>query len=73
MASAVALVVPRRLAKIRRDLADPLLAERQVGDIGARWGLVNPSQLSRHFRDAYDMSPREYRASVRAQHSAACN
>jgi AraC-like DNA-binding protein len=61
----------RRLEKIRRDLADPLLASRQVGDIGARWGLVNPSQLSRHFRDAYDTSPREYRARATAQQRAA--
>jgi AraC-like DNA-binding protein len=61
----------RRLEKIRRDLADPLLASRQVGDIGARWGLVNPSQLSRHFRDAYDTSPREYRAMMTAQQRAA--
>lgn len=36
----------RRLEKISRDPADPRLADQPVGDIGARWGLVNPSQLA---------------------------
>ena len=30
--------------------------------IGARWGLTNPAHLSRLFRDAYGLSPTEYRA-----------
>ena len=56
----------RRLENIRRDLANPLLAERRVGDVGAHWGLANPSEFSRLFREAYGVSPRTYRASANA-------
>lgn len=55
------LIRARRLEKIRGDLANPLLAGRPVCDVGARWGLVNPSQVSRLFRGAYGDSPQEYR------------
>lgn len=58
------LIRARRLEKIRQDLADPLLTSWPVSDIGARWGLVSPSQLSRLFRGAYGISPREYRATA---------
>jgi len=50
-----------RLERCRRDLRDPALAERSVGAIAARWGLVNPSHFSRAFRAAYGLTPREYR------------
>ena len=33
-----------------------------VVPIGARWGLTNPAYLSRLFREAYGVSPSEYRA-----------
>jgi AraC-like DNA-binding protein len=56
------LIRTRRLEKIRKDLANPLLDDRPVAEVGARWGLVNPSQVSRLFRDAFGISPREYRA-----------
>jgi AraC-like DNA-binding protein len=55
-----------RLEKIRKDLANPLLADRPVGAVGARWGLVDPSQLSRLFREVYGLSPREYRVKAAA-------
>jgi AraC-like DNA-binding protein len=50
-----------RLEKVRRDLEDPRLADWPVSAVGARWGLVDPSQLSRLFRNAYGLSPTEYR------------
>src|SRR5690606_31419702 len=51
----------RRLERCRRDLLDPALAEQTVAAIGARWGLPNPSQLSRLFRQAYGVTPSELR------------
>ncbi|MGZ8693426.1 MAG: AraC-like ligand-binding domain-containing protein [Gaiellaceae bacterium] len=52
----------RRLEGCRRDLADPSRRTETVTSIGARWGLANPAHLSRLFRDAYGVSPTEYRA-----------
>ena len=52
----------RRLEGCRRDLADPSRRDETVTSIGARWGLTNPAHLSRLFRDAYGLSPTEYRA-----------
>jgi AraC-like DNA-binding protein len=52
----------RRLEGCRSDLADPARRGETVASIGARWGLANPAHLSRLFRDAYGLSPTEYRA-----------
>jgi AraC-like DNA-binding protein len=52
----------RRLEGCRRDLADPLCDGETVTSIGGRWGLTNSAHLSRLFRDAYGVSPTEYRA-----------
>lgn len=51
----------RRLERCRRDLADPLLAAVPIHVIGTRWGLRDSAQLSRVFRAAYGVSPRQYR------------
>jgi AraC-like DNA-binding protein len=51
----------RRLARCRRDLADPLLAERPVHAVAARWGFQSPAHFSRLFRSAYGIGPLEYR------------
>jgi AraC-like DNA-binding protein len=55
----------RRLEGCRCDLADPSRRDETVTSIGARWGLTNPAHLSRLFRDAYGLSPTEYRAERR--------
>ncbi len=56
----------RRLERCRTDLADPGLLGRPVHAVAARWEFTNPSVFSRAFREAYGMSPGEYRhAAVR--------
>ena len=59
----------RRLDAIRRDLANPLLAQRLVAAVAARHGLTNASYFSQLFRCEYGMSPIDYRAQelLRAQ------
>jgi AraC-like DNA-binding protein len=51
----------RRLEGCRRELADPAHRGETITSIGARWGLTDPSHLSRLFRRAYGRSPSEYR------------
>jgi AraC-like DNA-binding protein len=51
----------RRLELVRRDLGDPGLCDLSVSAVGRRWGIVDPSQLSKAFRSRYGTSPREYR------------
>lgn len=62
--TAGAWIRARRMERCRRDLADPMMASYSVSTIGARWGLLDPSRMSRLFRQAYGMSPREYRALI---------
>lgn len=52
----------RRLERCRRDLRDPVLADRPVAAIAARWGFVDAAHFSRAFKAAYDISPSEFRA-----------
>lgn len=52
----------RRLERARRDLADPLLDSLPVSAIGARWAMVDASQFSRLFRNAYGVTPTAHRA-----------
>ncbi|SPL95978.1 Transcriptional regulator, AraC family [[Actinomadura] parvosata subsp. kistnae] len=51
----------RRLERCRRDLADPLLAAHPIHAIAARWGFTSPAHFSQAFRDAYGLSPRQFR------------
>ncbi|TFC42841.1 helix-turn-helix domain-containing protein [Cryobacterium sp. TMT1-21] len=51
----------RRLEHCRRDLRDPILADRSVGDIAARWGFIDAAHFSRIFRAAFGEPPSAYR------------
>jgi AraC-like DNA-binding protein len=51
----------RRLERCRRDLARSELEGRPVRALAARWGLANPTSFSRLFREAYGVSPQQYR------------
>jgi AraC-like DNA-binding protein len=62
----------RRLEGCSRDLADPSRRGETVTSIGTRWGLTNPAHLSRLFRNAYGLSPTEYRAKQLRREDRAC-
>lgn len=57
----------RRLEHCRRDLAEPLLAARPISAVAARWGFSGPAYFTQAFRNAYGVSPRQYREE---QHAA---
>lgn len=54
----------RRLEHIRRELVDPRHSEESISHISARYGLHDPSHLSRIFKAEYRQSPSAYRAST---------
>jgi len=56
-------VLKERLAQCARDLASPMLAHRQVGEIAFAWGFNDLSHFGRVFREHYGASPREWRHS----------
>jgi len=51
----------RRLERCRRDLRDPILGDRPVGAIAARWGFRDAAHFSRTFRLAFGEPPSAYR------------
>jgi AraC-like DNA-binding protein len=53
----------RRLEECRRQLGDPADAHLTVGQIAAQWGIYDGAHFSRIFRNAFGMSPRDYRRS----------
>ncbi|WP_459801571.1 AraC-like ligand-binding domain-containing protein [Herbidospora sp. RD11066] len=63
--SAATWIRERRLARARRDLADPRYARQAVRAIGARWGFHNDAHFNRTFRTAFGVSPGAYRAGQR--------
>lgn len=51
----------RRLDGARRDLVDPLHRDKPVAAVAARWGFVDAAHFSRAFRDAFAVSPTDWR------------
>lgn len=59
------LVRTRRLDRAREDLAD---SSHSVSFIATRWGFADASHFSRRFKEAYGLSPREFRARIGGLH-----
>ncbi|MGN6440469.1 MAG: helix-turn-helix domain-containing protein [Arthrobacter sp.] len=51
----------QRLEGARRELRDPLHAGKPVGAVAARWGFLDAAHFSRTFRDAFGVSPSQWR------------
>ncbi|WP_411374596.1 helix-turn-helix domain-containing protein [Arthrobacter sp. MPF02] len=51
----------QRLDGVRRDLRDPLHAGKSVGAVAANWGFLDAAHFSRTFKDAFGVSPSDWR------------
>ncbi|WP_257584172.1 helix-turn-helix domain-containing protein [Streptomyces sp. TLI_146] len=59
-----AFIRTRRLERCRADLARPELRAMPIQAIAVRWGLSNATVFGRAFRQAYGLTPGEYRRLV---------
>ena len=50
-----------RLARCRRELADPALRHRSIAQVAQAWGFGDMTHFSRSFREIFGASPRGYR------------
>jgi AraC-like DNA-binding protein len=57
----------RRLERCRTDLADPALRDRYITDIAFFWGFSDSAHFSHCFRQAFGVSPREFRSAIWAE------
>lgn len=64
--SVAACIRHRRLERIRQELADPLHGREPVHTISARYGLLDPSHVSKAFKAEFGESPSAFRARVLA-------
>jgi AraC family transcriptional activator of tynA and feaB len=60
-----------RLARCRRDLEQPSLKSRSIGEIAFQWGFSNVSHFSRAFKAEFGVTPRDYRRQVEERQLAA--
>lgn len=56
----------QRLSLCRRDMAEPALRSRSVGEIAYTWGFSNVSHFSRAFKAEFGVGPREFRKGLGA-------
>ncbi|HKJ16050.1 MAG TPA: helix-turn-helix domain-containing protein [Xanthomonadales bacterium] len=52
----------QRLKRCRRDLENPLMKSRKIGDIAQSWGFNDAMHFSRVFKKAFGITPSEARA-----------
>ncbi|MFF3670200.1 helix-turn-helix domain-containing protein [Microtetraspora malaysiensis] len=62
----------RRLEAARQELAQSGPAHRSIAAVAARWGFTSPSHFSRTFREAYGMSPMQWRSAAEADARSRC-
>jgi AraC-like DNA-binding protein len=55
----------QRLAMCKRDLADTGFCSDSITSIALRWGFSESSSFSRAFRNAFDITPRQFRRTSR--------
>jgi len=54
-------IIERRLEAARDELMNPRGRHQTIAAIASRWGFADATHFSRRFRQAYGMSPREWR------------
>ncbi|GAA2399423.1 helix-turn-helix domain-containing protein [Actinomadura vinacea] len=60
--SLAAWIRHERLLRIRRDLSNPALAHRTAAEIAARWGILDPTHLSRALKAEFGRTAKEIRS-----------
>ncbi|MBA9006319.1 AraC-like ligand-binding domain-containing protein [Thermomonospora cellulosilytica] len=58
-------IITQRLEGARADLADPAGHHRTIASIALAWGFATPSHFTRRFRDAYGVTPTQWRRTNR--------
>jgi AraC-like DNA-binding protein len=58
-------ILERRLDAARHELTSPRGRSQTIAAIARRWGFADSTHFSRRFRQAYGMSPREWRHACR--------
>ena len=59
-------ILHHRLEAVRRDLAAPSRRHQTVTETALAWGFTNPSHFSKKFRQAYGLTPTEWRTTAMA-------
>lgn len=54
-------VIRERLVRCHRELSNPVMARRTITDIAFAWGFQSSTHFSRRFKEAYGVSPHEFR------------
>src|SRR4051794_21274008 len=54
-------VIQRRLEGARTELVDAGSRDRSIAMVARRWGFTDPSYFSRRFRQAFGLTPRDWR------------
>ncbi len=54
-------VIKERLVRCRRELLNPVMVHRTITDIAFSWGFQNSTHFSRRFKEAFGLSPHEFR------------
>ncbi|OKI92955.1 AraC family transcriptional regulator [Streptomyces sp. CB02058] len=57
-------IIEQRLEGAREELARPSGGGRTIAAVARRWGFSDPTHFSHRFKDAYGMSPRDWRAAA---------
>lgn len=61
-------IIGRRLEGAFEELARPDAAQRSIAAIARRWGFRDPAHLTRRFRTAYGLTPRDWRSIANEEH-----
>jgi AraC family transcriptional regulator, positive regulator of tynA and feaB len=69
--SVARLIQARRLEQCERALANPMQADRTVGDIAYAWGFSDLTHFGRLFKKRFGTTPSEYRRQI-SRHGAPC-
>jgi AraC-like DNA-binding protein len=54
-------IIHQRLEGARGELCDPGSRDRSIAMVARRWGFTDPSYFSRRFRQAFGLTPRDWR------------